>query len=113
MSSDTNSGNIESIRAPVVVVVEDDWFTRKAIGKKLHSAGYEVILIPDATDALILAQRMAFHVLVLDLNLMDMNPFNGMHDGFAVLDWLRRQLGEFPFKIVIYTSQTDPHVLEK
>jgi len=113
MSGDKNNSLIEVEPAPVVLVVEDDSLTRKAVGRKLHDAGYEVIMVPDASDALILAQRMAFQVLVLDLHLADINPFNGIHEGFAVIDWLRRNLGEFPFKIVIYTSQSEQHMLDK
>jgi CheY-like chemotaxis protein len=113
MSSGRNTEHLEYAPAPIVLVVEDDPFTRKMVGRRLHAEGYEVILVPDAADALIVAQRTAFHVMVLDLNLMDPNPFNGIYTGFAVLDWLRRQLGDFRFKIVIYTSQTDLPVLER
>ena len=113
MSGDNNSGLIEVEPAPIVLVVEDDQFTRKAVGRKLHSAGYEVIMVPDAADALILAQRTTFQVLVLDLHLADINPYNGIHEGFAVLDWLHRQLGEFHFKVVIYTAQVDQHLLDR
>ncbi len=113
MNSDTNNNQGESPRAPIVMVVEDDALIRKAVGRKLQAAGYEVILVPTAADALIVSQRMEFHVLVLDLNLVDVDPFAGIHEGFAVLDWLRRQLGEFKFKIVIYTSQSGQHLLDK
>lgn len=113
MSREGDSGLLEVMPAPVVLVVEDDNFTRKAVGKKLHAAGYEVIMVPDAADALIVAQRTKFQVLVLDLHLADIDPFNGIHEGFAVLDWLHRQLGDFQFKVVIYTSQTDRHLLER
>lgn len=95
------------------MVVEDDALIRKAVGRRLQAAGYEVILVPTAADALIVAQRMEFQVLVLDLNLVDVDPFAGIHEGFAVLDWLRRQLGEFKFKIVIYTSQSGQNLLDK
>ena len=113
MSSDGDNSLVEVVQAPVVLVVEDDCLTRKAVGRKLHDAGYEVIMVPDAADALIVAQRTQFKVLVLDLHLADIDPFNGIHEGFAVLDWLRRQLGEFQFKVVIYTSQNDPHLIER
>jgi len=36
-----------------------------------------------------------------------------MTDGFAVLDWLRRQLTDSHFRIVVYSSATGQHVLEK
>jgi len=111
MNSNTN--NAESPRAPIVMVVEDDALIRKTVGRKLQAVGYEVVLVPTAADALIVAQRMEFQVLVLDLNLVDVDPFAGIHEGFAVLDWLERQLGEFKFRVVIYTSQGGQHLLEK
>ena len=95
------------------MVVEDDMLIRKMVGRKLQAAGYEVLLIPTAADALIVAQRMEFHVLVLDLSLVDVDPFAGIHDGFSLLDWLERQLGEFKFRIVIYTSQGSQRFMEK
>lgn len=113
MNVDTNSNRGETSPAPIVLVVEDDAITRKAVGRKLHTAGYEVILVPTAGDALIVLQRMAVHVLVLDLHLADHDPFNGIHDGFTTLDWLRRQVGEFRFRLIIHTTQGEPHVIEK
>jgi CheY-like chemotaxis protein len=83
------------------------------VGRNLQAAGYEVILVQSAAEALTVAQRTPFHVLVLDLHLLDIDPFNAMQDGFAVLDWLKRQLGDLRFRIVIHTSETGQHVLEK
>lgn len=100
--------------APVVLVVEDDTWTRKAVGRKLQAAGYEVVLVPTAADALIVAQRMTFQVLVLDVHLPDdSNPFNGIYEGFAMLDWLHRQVGDFKFRIVVHTSQRSMHILQR
>lgn len=100
--------------APIVLVVEDDAITRKAVGRKLQAAGYEVVLVPSAADALIVAQRMEFHVLVLDLHLPDMtDPFNGIYEGFAMLDWLHRQVGDFKFRIVVHTSQRSVQILQR
>ena len=113
MSSDSNSAQSESPPAPVVMVVEDDNLIRKMVGRKLQAAGYEVILVPTAADALIVAQRMEFHVLVLDLSLVDVDPFAGIHDGFSLLDWLERQMGDFKFRIVIHTSQGNQRLIEK
>ena len=104
----------QSSAAPVVLVVEDEPLTRRAVYRSLQLAGYEVIAVPSAGDALIVAQQTGFHVLVLDLHLVEgSDPFSGIHDGFAVLDWLRHQLGEFQFRVIIYTSQTGQQVREK
>ena len=113
MNSNTNNDDGVSPQAPIVMVVEDDALIRKAVGRMLQAAGYEVVLVPTAADALIVAQRMVFHVLVLDLHLVDVDPFAGIHEGFAVLDWLERQMGEFRFRVVIYTSQGSQHLIAK
>ena len=128
MSSDTNSEpggsdadnseagithTGESFCTPVVLVVEDDALTRKAVARKLQAAGYEVVAVPSAADALIVSQRLVFHVLVLDLNLVDGDPFSGIHEGFAVIDWLRHQLGDLQFRIVVYTSQAERRIAER
>ena len=104
----------ESFCTPVILVVEDEPLVRKAVARKLQSAGYEVVSVPSAADALIVSQRLVFHVLVLDLNLVDGDPFSGLHEGFAVIDWLRHQLGDLhQFRIVIYTSQAEKRVAER
>jgi CheY-like chemotaxis protein len=113
MNSDPNIEPSGNTKAPVVLVVEDDPLTRKMIGRRLQGAGYEVILVENAGDALIIAQREVFQVLVLDLHLVNTDPFGGIHEGFGVLDWLRHQIGELPFRVVIHTSQTGRHLLEK
>jgi len=104
----------ESFCTPVILVVEDEPLVRKAVARKLQAAGYEVVAVPSAADALIVSQRLVFHVLVLDLNLVDGDPFSGLHEGFAVIDWLRHQLGDLhQFRIVIYTSQAERRVAER
>ncbi len=102
-------------QVPVVLVVEDDVLTRKAVARRLQADGYEIIAVPSAADALIAAQRMPFQVLVLDLNLVgDDDPFGGLHEGFAMLDWLKLQIGDTStFRIVIHTSQGGPKILAK
>lgn len=102
----------EAVAAPIVLVVEDDTLTRNAVSRRLHAEGYEIIAVPSAGDALVIAQRLSLHVLVLDLHLMDGDPFSGLHEGMAVLDWLSVQLGgTFPFRVVIHTSQNDPKLI--
>jgi len=104
----------DPVSAPVVLVVEDDTWTREAVGGRLQAAGFEVLLVPSAADALIVAQRSTFDVLVLDLNLPDgSNTLHNISDGFSMLDWLRRQLVDFRFKIVVHTSERSPHILAK
>ena len=97
--------------APVILVVEDDQLTRRAVGRKLQAAGYEVMLVPSAADALIVSQRTIFQVMVLDLQLPD--GMDGIHEGFSMLDWLHRQLGDFKFRIVVHTSQRSVDVLRR
>ena len=113
MSNALNNSGEETPAAPVVLVVEDDAITRKAVGRKLQAAGYEVILLPSASDALVVVQRLTFQVLVLDLQLMDGDQFGGIHDGLAVIDWLRHQLGDLKFPIIIHTSQTGERIMQE
>jgi CheY-like chemotaxis protein len=113
MSNALNNPGEETPAAPIILVVEDDSLTRRAVGRKLQMAGYEVILLPSAAEALIVVQRLTFQVLVLDLQLMDGDQFGGIHDGLAVIDWLRHQLGELQFPIIIHTSQTDERIMQE
>ena len=112
MNSEPNNEPNGGPKAPVILVVEDDPLTRKMVGRRLQGCGYEVILVENAGDALIIAQREHFDVLVLDLHLVTTDPFAGIHEGFGVLDWLLRQFGgDLPFRIIIHTSQKANDVL--
>ena len=84
MSDESESAKDENKAhvTPIILVVEDDQLTRKAVSRRLQAEGYEIVAVPSAADALIAAQRLPFHVLVLDLNLVtEDDPFSGIHEG--------------------------------
>lgn len=55
-----------------ILVAEDDPAVRKVIGTTLQRAGHHVLLARNATDALVLMQRVPVDLLIADIVLPDM-----------------------------------------
>ena len=58
---------------PSVLVVDDDLVTRRVLELRLQSAGYQVVAVPLAEEALQRLSARDFDVIMLDLLLPDMN----------------------------------------
>lgn len=58
---------------PIVMIVEDDAFARKLIGKALAAQHYELVFANDSAAALALIRRTAPELILMDVNLPDMD----------------------------------------
>mgnify|MGYP001195933406 FL=1 len=58
-----------------VLIIEDDKFLRELLGKKLTSAGYEVVLAVDGEEGLEKLKKEKPDVVLLDLMLPGINGF--------------------------------------
>lgn len=78
-----------------ILVVEDDPVARQTLQKALRTAGFEVVVAPDALSAVSQARAKRPDLIVLDLGL----PAGG---GFTVMDRLRAlpQLSITPILVV-------------
>ncbi len=84
--------------APVrILVVEDDADIRQILCVYLKYSGFEVFSASDGSEAIMLIEQSAPHLLVLDLM---MRPV----DGWEVLHWLRAQRLSPPLPVLVLTA---------
>ncbi|MGR4862188.1 response regulator [Caulobacter sp. LARHSG274] len=75
----------------LILVVEDDVFTRFAVGDHLRDCGYEVLEAETGQEAIdLLASGAAVDVVFTDMQMP------GDIDGFGVVRWLREHRPELP-----------------
>jgi DNA-binding response OmpR family regulator len=79
-----------------ILVVEDDSAIRQGLADALRFAGYEVLQAANGNDAMALAQRATFDLLLLDLILPG-------HSGFEILEAARASRPLLP--IIILTAR--------
>lgn len=84
-----------------VLLIEDDLNTARALERRLHRAGYEVLTATDGRSGLDLAVREAIDIVLLDLGLPRMH-------GFKVLHGLRMHVDHVP--VVVITGNHDPSI---
>lgn len=83
---------------PVVLVVDDEKTIRDIICRTLKKSGCECIEAPDGTEALRLANKHAFDIVLTDLKMPNMG-------GLTLIEWLRRTHPSLP--IIIMTGYAD------
>ncbi|MEP6755677.1 MAG: response regulator [Chthonomonadales bacterium] len=88
---------------PIVLIVEDDLDTSRALSIRLSSKGYDILFASDGIFAVTLAHRQKPDVLLLDLGLPG-------GDGFTVMERLRSAGIDIP---VVVLSGRDPARDEK
>jgi DNA-binding response OmpR family regulator len=93
-----------------ILVVEDNLLTLSVVGSRLQAQGYEVTRAPNIAMALQAVQAQMPDLLILDLTVLDADPFAGLTDGFAFLTLLRRNHPAVRFPVVIYTVDTSQKV---
>ncbi|MBN2506278.1 MAG: response regulator [Verrucomicrobia bacterium] len=91
-----------------ILVAEDDRVVRKMVSSYLQSAGYRVFEAATVPEALHAIRTDAFDLIVLDLTLLDADPFGGLTDGFAFLLVLKRNWPDLTLPVVVYTGDDSP-----
>ncbi|MHC5055944.1 MAG: response regulator [Planctomycetota bacterium] len=83
---------------PAVLIVDDEKTIRNIICRTLKKSGCECIEAPDGAEALRLANKHAFDIVLTDLKMPNMG-------GLALIEWLRRTHPSLP--IIIMTGYAD------
>lgn len=89
-----------------LLLVEDDRALAKMYAKKLGSAGWDVKVCHDGTDATRIAKSEPFDVVVLDLMLPGLS-------GIDILEMLRSDKATSKIPIVVYTNYGDKYNRDK
>jgi len=81
-----------------VLVVEDDGDLAGVLSASFDRHGIQTFHAADGAQAILISQRELPDLLVLDLGLPEV-------DGFAVVEWLRRQERLHAMPMVVYTAR--------
>jgi FixJ family two-component response regulator len=90
--------------APLIVVVEDDLPTLKALGRVLRAAGFETATYSSAEDYLASPPQQIAHCLLLDIHLGGMS-------GLDLQRHLRAHGSHLP--VIVMTAFDDAHVRDE
>jgi DNA-binding response OmpR family regulator len=93
-----------------ILVVEDDQLVQSILQARLRAQGYKVTQAGSVTQALHATSSQAPDLMILDLTLLDGDPFAGLTDGLAFLSLLRRTKPEAAFPVIIYSVDDSPAV---
>ena len=93
-----------------ILVVEDVNLLRCALKVQLEAEGYQVTAAATVPEAMHATQTEMPQLMILDLTLLDSDPFAGLTDGFAFLSMLKRIHPEADFPVIVYTGDPSPEV---
>ncbi len=93
-----------------IFIVEDDPVITKGLQAQLLAQGYQVTSLATIADAMRALRVQWPDLLILDLTVLDDDPFGGLTDGFAFLQMLRRNFPEADFPVIIHSIDDSPKV---
>ncbi len=96
-----------------ILMVEDDKLVLSLVSSKLRDQGYQVAEAESISKALHATATALPDLLILDLTLLDGDPFSGLTDGFAYLRMLQRASPDAHLAVIIYSVDTSPAVQAK
>lgn len=104
MNEQTKASGIKTILA-----VDDDQVILSALTLMLQSQGYKILTAVSGGEILPIARKEKLDLILIDLSFPpdDTNIGSPLHDGFFVIEWLRRTAEAEKIPIVII-SGTDP-----
>jgi DNA-binding response OmpR family regulator len=91
-----------------ILVVEDDRDLLELLAVGLESQGYRVTRAANVSEALQAARESRPDLLLLDLTLLDADPFAGLSDGFAFLQMFRRNHPDLHAPVIIHSGDDSP-----
>ena len=94
-------------------MVEDDKLVLSLVTSKLRTEGYQVTGASTVANALHATAHSLPDLLILDLTLLDDDPFSGLTDGFAFLRLLQRGSPAADLPVIIYSVDNSPAVQAK
>jgi DNA-binding response OmpR family regulator len=96
-----------------IMMVEDDKLVLTLVTSRLRMEGYQITTADTVAQALRLIAEGLPDLLILDLTLLDNDPFAGLTDGFAFLRLLQRGNPDTDLPVVIYSVDDSPAVHAK
>jgi CheY-like chemotaxis protein len=88
---------------PLVLLVDDDEGTSRAISRLLERVGYTAVWLDNGADALHVLKDLRFDLVILDWMMPEM-------DGLQVLRRLREDPATRDLRVMMYSAAADPHM---
>jgi DNA-binding response OmpR family regulator len=96
-----------------IMVVEDDPLVMNILAARIKGQGYQVTEAASVAQALRLTRDQVPDLIILDLTLLDGDPFAGLTDGFAFLTLLQRSHPGTRVPVIINSVDNSPKVHER
>jgi CheY-like chemotaxis protein len=93
-----------------ILIVEDSPTLRDLLQANLEAYGYHVVGAATIAEAMNATRTAVPDLMILDLTVLDEDPFSGLSDGFAFLSLFERSHPEADFPVVIHTGNPSPEV---
>jgi len=98
--------------AKKILVVDDNEIVIKTITSKLQSAGYQVIVAMDGSDAVALARKENPDLILLDISFP--TDVGGVPwDGFRIMEWFHRLDAARKIPVIVITGSEEPRTKER
>src|SRR5437868_12305941 len=91
-----------------ILIVEDEVITLTMVTQALQSQGYQVFSAHNGTEAMQTFRTVDPDLMIVDLGLIDEDPFASAWDGFGILGWLKRNTPDKPIPVIIHTASNSP-----
>src|SRR5258706_453531 len=96
-----------------IMLVEDEMISRRVVTKALAEHGYQVWHARTGTEAMAMFYDANPDLMVLDLSLINDDPFCSAWDGFGVMGWLRLNYPKDAIPVVVHTVSNSPVIAER
>ena len=95
------------------MLVEDEIISRRVVTKALVDHNYQVFHARTGTEAMARFHEIDPDLMILDLSLIDDDPFASSWDGFGVLGWLKLNYPDNPVPVIIHTASNAPAISKR
>jgi CheY-like chemotaxis protein len=91
-----------------ILIVEDEVITSTLVTRALQAQGYEVFSATNGSQAMQSFRTVEPDLMIVDLALIDEDPFSSAWDGFGILGWLNCNTPDRPIPVIIHTASDSP-----
>jgi DNA-binding response OmpR family regulator len=96
-----------------ILIVEDEKFVSTILRNRLVRYGFDAVCADNVGDGIRETLAKLPDLMILDWNLIQKDALDGIRDGFGFLEWLKQNLPQANFPIIIYTSESLESVTRK
>jgi DNA-binding response OmpR family regulator len=96
-----------------ILIIEDETFVSTILRNRLIRYGFDAVCADSAGDGIREIMTKQPDLMILDWNLINHDALDGIRDGFGFLEWLKQNLPNADFPILIYSSERPEIIARK